>query len=85
MDQAEAMRFGQGVGDFDCDLQQFAQRQRPFLQAMSERFAFKELHDQEVDAGLRADIIEMADIGMSNRREGAGFTFEAALELRVAG
>src|SRR6202030_715632 len=58
---------------------------RPFLQAMRERFAFEEFHDQEVHAGLRADVIEMANVGMRNRGKRAGFAFESALEFGVAG
>src|ERR1700739_4014903 len=85
MDQAEAMRFGQSVGNFDGDLEQFARRQRTFLQTLRECFAFEKFHDQEVDAGLRANVIEVADVGMSDGGERAGFAFEAALKFGVAG
>ncbi len=85
VDQTEAVSFRQGVSDFDGDLEEIVERQRPSLQAMEKRFAFEEFHDQEVDAGLRADVIEMADIGMRNRGESAGFAFKAAFEFGAAG
>ncbi len=50
-----------------------------------ERLALHELHDQERDAGLFADVVKRADVRMVERRDGAGLTIEALAELRIGG
>jgi hypothetical protein len=84
VDEAEAVGLGESIGDFNGDLEQIVEWERTFLQAMRKRFAFEEFHDQKVDAGLRADIVEMADVRMGDGRKRARFAFEAALEFGAA-
>ena len=51
------------LGDLPADAQHFRQRQLGFaLEAVIERFAFQELHGQEGDAAVLADLIDGDDV-----------------------
>src|SRR6202041_55748 len=52
-------------------------------QAFRKRFAVEKLHNQEIGAVLRADIVEMADVRMIQRGKGTGFTHETLLEFGI--
>ena len=43
------------------------------------------LHDQERRARVLADVVQRADVGMGELRDGARFAVEALAELRVRG
>ena len=64
---------------------EFRERQRAPAQAVGKRLAVEELHDQEVGAVLRADVVEMADVRMIQRGNGAGFALETLLEFGIGG
>ncbi len=49
---------------------------RTGLQRIGERFAFEQLHDQEGDAVLIADVVERADGGVIQPRDRARLTCE---------
>ena len=75
----------QSFCDFNSNLQQFRIRQRAPTQALGKRFAVEELHDQEIGAVLRAYVVEMADMWMIQRGNGAGFALETLLEFGIVG
>ena len=51
-------------------------------QALGERFAFEELHDQEWHALFLADVVHGADVGMADARDGPRFPLEPFELLR---
>ncbi len=79
MNDAAAVRDGQRFGYGDSDLENFVQRHRAFAQAFRQSFAFEKLHHQVIGAILRSDVVEMADVGMVQRRNGAAFALHALL------
>ena len=83
MHHAAAMRLLQAVADVGCVAQDLLDRQRPLGQAVGQRLAFQILHDQVVGAVLVSDVVERADVGMIQRRDGPRFAVEALLGLRV--
>ena len=85
MDDALLMRLLQGLSDFCSNLQNLIERQRAFRQALGESLAFEILHDQEVGAVLRADVVKRADIRMLQRGNGFGLALHALLQFRVSG
>jgi hypothetical protein len=56
-----------------CDSQSFIKRHRPFG-----RLALDKLHHQII----RADVVNLADVGMIQRGDRFGFTLETLRELR---
>ena len=70
------------VGGFESvrDLHTVAERlldaERPSFETAGERFASHVLHDQKRSALLLADVVERADVGMIEPRDGTRFTFE---------
>src|SRR5271167_2119410 len=59
--------FRQRIGNLDGGLQRLLQRHWTTLQAIGHRLPFQMLHDQEVDAILRANVIQRANVGMVQR------------------
>jgi hypothetical protein len=86
MDHALLMRGGESVCDL-CGPQQRFARADATLQAIAQRLAFEQLHDQVRDraAGLRelADVVERTEVRMAQRRESARLALEAVPQLRV--
>jgi hypothetical protein len=85
MDNALAMRSGKSFGDGDADLENLVHGQCAFAQALGESFSFKKLHDQEIGAILAADVVELTNVGMVQRRDGASLTLHTQLEFRGSG
>ncbi len=85
MDDPAPVRRAQGVRHLRAIRQRLTQRQGPAPQAGGQRLALEVLHDQEVDAVLRADVVENADVRVGERGNGARFLLEPAAALRVAG
>ncbi len=76
----------QRTGDLDATREGFGERQRALQQPAGKRFSSHELHDQEPDRfGNRrvADVIQRADVGMIERRNGACFELEALAQFRI--
>jgi len=65
---------GQSVGDLHRHIQQFTN-----VVDRRNRRPLDKLHDQVV----RPDVVELADIGMIQRGDGAGFPLEALAEILV--
>jgi hypothetical protein len=55
--------------------------QRALLQAARQRLAVDELHHQVVDAVLATDVVQRADVGMTQLRDGARLAVEAGAGL----
>ena len=64
----------QGIQNLSGVFDGFFERQRSF-----QRRALDVFHHQVI----RADIVELADVGMIQLRDGAGFTLEAFAEVRL--
>src|SRR5262249_25581381 len=73
----------QGVGDLYRMLEGNGPWQTT-LEAAGERLALQVLHDEKVGALLMTDVVERAEVWMTQRRNGAGLLLEAAKSLRIA-
>jgi hypothetical protein len=51
-------------------------RQRPFPEALGERFSFQILHHQEIDSVLPPNVVHTADVRMFQAGDGSGLAFE---------
>ncbi len=87
MHDARAMSAIERVRDRDSDFEGFVERQRPALETLGERLALQVLHDQVVDLAalvrLGADVVQRADVGMRERRDGLRLAVEALLHLGI--
>ena len=59
--------------------------ERTAVDAVLQGHAFEKLHGDEGLAVVFADLVDGADVGMVQRRGGAGFALEALERLRVLG
>jgi hypothetical protein len=84
MHNALAVRLVERVGNFDADLQQLFGGQWPSADPVGEGFALDVFHHQEVNSVLVADVVQDADIGMIECRDGAGLALETRLQFNVA-
>ena len=85
MHDAAFVRPFQPLTNFNTVLQNLLSRERALRQAVSQRLPLQKLHNQEVDAILMADIMQSANVGMVQRRYGAGFVVETLPGLGIAG
>jgi hypothetical protein len=83
MDDAEPVRLLQGIGDLNGSLQQLLERQRTLLEALGEVLPVEVLHDQVVHPVLRADVIEMADVGMRQGGDGPRLALETLFQIGI--
>ena len=74
MHDSSSVRGGQSVGDLHGHIQQLAR-----VVDRRDGCALDELHHQVI----RTDVVELADIGMIQRRDGARFPLEALAEILV--
>ncbi len=81
MDDSSTVGFFESVGDLDGDGQNLFGSERTLAQALGQRLALQELHDQVVDGAFVAHIMEHADIGMLKLRDDFGFAFEAGAQF----
>jgi hypothetical protein len=84
VDDAGAVRGDQSARDLEPDVQEFFDRQWPAQESMLERLSLDEFHDEEVLSLPFADIMNVADVGMVQRRNGTRFAFEPRAGLGVA-
>src|SRR5580700_8241727 len=73
------------VVDFDGEIEQLADFERLARDFLLERLAFEELHHDESLALVAADFVDGANVGVVERRGGAGFALESFEGLRVFG
>ena len=74
-----------GIGDLNAERQNLVGLERAIGDAMFERYAVKELHDDEGIAILFAYVMNRADVRMVQRGSRLGLPLEAAESLRIFG
>ena len=74
-----SVRRFQTLANLHSDLQHLLKRQTAFPQTVGQRLALQIFHDQIADIILLSHVVEMADIGMTQRRDGASFAVKAFL------
>src|SRR5579859_606155 len=79
------MSLVESIGNFHADFQSLAERQRAAGKTRGERLTLEILHDEIFGAVLVSDVVKSADVGMVERRNGAGFTLEALSQFGVFG
>ena len=77
------MGFVESIGDLDAHLQAQRQGERTTTQSNSEGFTLQILHDDEIDPVLRADVVQTANIGMCEQRDGSGLALKALLQIGI--
>jgi hypothetical protein len=85
MDDALGVRRVQRRGDLNGEFQHLGQRERAPLQALGQRLPLQELHHQVIDLVLAADVVQRADVGVVQGRDGFGFPLQALPRLGSAG
>jgi hypothetical protein len=75
----------QGVRDLGGVAQGLVQGQGTLLEPVVQRLALQVLQDEVVGAVLVSDVVEDADVGMVQRRNGLGLTLEAQAQVGVLG
>ena len=76
------VRNRQRLSHSNPNLVDFVERQRALFQSLSQGLAFQKLHHQIVGAILRADVVELADVGMIQRGNGPGLALHALFQFR---
>ena len=85
MDDPLAMGPVQGIGHLDGTAQQVGGGKRAALDPIRERFAFEVLHHQVVNPILISDVVQCADVRMTQTRDGARLTLEPLAKLGTGG
>lgn len=75
------VRHRQRFGHRDPDLKNLAQPQCTSTQALGQSFPFEKLHHQIICAILRADVVEMADMGMIQRGDSQSFALHPLIQF----
>ena len=84
MHDAFGVRRIQGIGNLNCPVQEFFDSERPVRDAMLEGLAFHLFHHDKQLAFKPANLMNGADVGMIQRRGGAGFAQETVVEVLIA-
>src|SRR5579864_1099920 len=72
-------------GDLCPVTQYLLERQTPPGQARAQRFSLEKLHDDEVNAVLLAEIVELANVGMAQLGDGTSLAPEALQSVGTLG
>ena len=72
-------------GDLDGCRQRLLDRERPLLDPVRERLAVEMLHDDEHRAGVLADVMQRADVGMRQARNRFRLALEAGSAIGISG
>ena len=83
MHDAGAMCAIQSGRDLRPDRERLGNRQRALRQTRGQGLALEILHDEERGALFLADVVQRADVGVRQLRNGPSFTSEAFAELRI--
>ena len=83
MHHSTLVRALQPLANFNPVFQNLLGRQRSLAQAIGQRLAFQTFHHQEVHAILMPHIVQRANVGMVQRRDGARLAIEALLGFRI--
>src|ERR1041384_1427896 len=82
MHDAGTMRALERVGNLTPDLHHVRDGQRPLTQAIGKGFALDEFHDEVVGTVVVVpNIVQCADVRMTELRDGACLAFEACLQV----
>src|SRR5579872_6660731 len=89
MQNSRPMCRRQCLGNLDRKIQCLLKRHRTFPQPVGQRFAVEVLHDEKYRTVLRANVVEMADVRMIQRRDSPRLSLKArinsAFEERCGG
>ena len=85
MRDAQPMGFVQSIRDLDAVLHRVGDGQRSARDAIGERLALDELHDDVGPIGDASDVVHGADVRMIQARDDPGLALEAFGQLRVGG
>jgi hypothetical protein len=83
MDYSLAVSFVESIGDLHAYLQAKRQGERTTTQSNSEGFTLQILHDDEIDPALRANVVETANIGMCEQRDGSRLALKPLLQIGI--
>ena len=78
MNDSGPMRALQRLGNFGPNFSTSLSGKAP-SQPLGQRLPFQELHDEIIGSVLRANVVELADMGMIQGGDGACFTVETLL------
>ena len=78
-----AMRVIERIGHLDRALKRAIKRQRRFREACREGIPLEVLHDDEIDAIAGADVVQRADVRVSERCAGLCLAAEALAQARI--
>ena len=85
MNDARGVGGVEGVGDFDGQFQRRFEIEPLDCHALAQVRALEELHGDEDDPVLLANLINRADVGVVQSRQSARFTLKARYQLCIAG
>ena len=84
MDDAACVCGVERVGNRDADVDDRVDFERTPSQALLERLAFEQLHDQVVTPEIVTDVVEGADVWMTERGDRPPFPIEARSSARIS-
>ena len=76
---------GERIRDLNGNLQRMVERERTFLQPLLQRLAIQVLHYQEVDSVLTTDVVDVANVRVTQGRERLCFALEALFQFGIGG
>ncbi len=85
MDDPTAVGAAERIGDLHSAVERLVERQRPSAQSFRQRLSLEELHDEEVHAVVRSDVVQRADVRMIERGGRPRLVLEAPATLGVRG
>src|SRR5258706_14787626 len=85
MHHSHAVRLLESLGDFGPVAQHQFHGQASLSEARTQGFALEKFHDDEVNAVLLAEIVELADVGVAQLRDCTSFALEALKRCRLLG
>ena len=71
------------LANFNPNLQRFLQRQQPLPQSLGQRFTFQALQYEKVNTILMSNIMQRANPGMIQGRNGPSFPLKPLLQIRI--
>jgi hypothetical protein len=78
-----AVRLVERGGDIGGITQRLIERQRPARESRSERLPLDILHDEVFDVPFAAHVVNHADVGMIEARDGPRFALEPRTQSRI--
>ncbi len=85
MDDALRVRRIKRLRDFRADADDRVEGKGSAAQTLGERLTLEQLHDEEIDLLVRADVVQRADVGMVQQGYGARFRDQPIPRVRILG